>query len=433
MKIALKNGYLVTPTAETFKVEQRDLYIMDGILHFEKPFDTADREIDLNRKIVMPGLVNAHHHIYSALSKGIAVEGPLKDFNGTLEKLWWKLDRVLEKQDVIDSTVVTMRESIQAGVSTVFDHHISVPFTDGSLTAMGDVFKKYGVNGVLCYEISDRNGKEVFEASLKENIDFYNQHKNDPYLKGTIGIHASFTVGEESMAQIKKVIGDAPIHIHTAEDAADVVATKEICGLPVVERLEKHGLLNDNSLIVHGNVLTDNEIKILKSKNIFMVHNPESNMNNTLKIRNISDTLDKGLTLTVGTDGMTSNMLKSYKSSFLLNRFLHQDPDTGWGEMHQVFLNAFKLKTAYGFPLGVEDGKEADLVVVDYQPATPFNDGTFLGHFVFGLTESRPQYLIKKDRILLDDFKVTIEEDYDYHKKVAENTAKLFERFENLK
>jgi cytosine/adenosine deaminase-related metal-dependent hydrolase len=432
MNISLKNGFLVTPENNGFKVEKKDVYIYDGIVSFEKKNVKFDRDLDLNEAVIMPGLVNAHHHIYSTLSKGIPVVGPLEDFQGTLEKLWWKLDRVLEKDDVIASTVITLEDSIKQGVSTIFDHHISVPFIKGSLNEMKKVFGQYCLNAVLAFEISNRNGKEIFNESLEENIEFYKKHLTSKYIKGTIGMHASFTIDEDSMQVIKDTIGDAPIHIHVAEAGSDVEETIKISGLPVIERLEKYNLLNKNSLIVHGNVLTENELDILSKKELFVIHNPDSNMNNTLKIKNISETLAKGITLTVGTDGMTSNMLKSYKNAFLLNRYINQNPDTGWGEANEVLLNAFKLKEAYGFSLGVEEGEEADLIIFDYIPATAFNNDTFLGHFLFGLTESRVRYFFKRENIQLDDYKLTKTTNRDFFNNTRKNSNKLFERFKNL-
>jgi len=196
--------------------------------------------------------------------------------------------------------------------------------------------------------------------------------------------------------------------------------------------LEKYNLLNKNSLIVHGNILTEKELDILASKDLFVIHNPDSNMNNTLQIKNISETLAKNITLTIGTDGMTSNMLKSYKNAFLLNRYINQNPDTGWGEANQVLVNAFKMKTQYGFDLGLNEGEEADLIVFDYIPATAFNDNTFLGHFLFGLTESRVKHFFKGDKTLLDNYELVKSTDKDFFKKTRKASDELFERFKNL-
>lgn len=431
MDILLKNGYVVTPVENGFKVEKKDIYVKGGKIT-NKVIKTPHKILDLQGRVVLPGLINAHHHFYSMLSKGIPAKGPFVNFTGTLEKLWWKLDRVLNKDDVVVSTVLNLRECIKAGVTTVFDHHISVPYIKNSLTSMGDVFEKYNINGVLCFETSDRNGKEIFEQSLDENINFYEKSKKSKLLKGTIGMHASFTLSEESMKIIKDKAKDAPIHIHTAEDGADVETTQKISKLRVIERLEKYNLLNKNSLIVHGNVLNEKELDILSKKDIFVVHNPDSNMNNALKIKNISETLAKNIKLTVGTDGMTSNMLKSYKNAFVLNKYIAQNPDIGFSEMNSVLLNAFKMKTAYGFDLGLNENDTADLIVTDYQPYTVFNSDNFLGHFIFGITEARVQYVLKGDNFLMDNFNLTIDEEADFCEKQIEKSNKLFERFTKI-
>ncbi len=433
MNFKIKNARLLIPSGESFVVKEKDFYVIDSKIKYDidESKKKIDKTIDVKGAVVMPGLVNAHHHIYSTLSKGLAVEGPLKDFNGTLEKLWWKLDRVLEKEDVISSTKITVEDCIKQGVSTVFDHHISVPFIKGSLDEMRKVFEDYGLNSVLAFEISDRNGYEIFKESLDENYDYYLKNKNNPLSKGTIGIHASFTVSDKSLKEIKDTVKDAPIHMHVAEAKEDVNATIEMSGLSVVERLEKFKLLNDLSLIVHGNILSDKEISILENKNLFVIHNPDSNMNNALKIRNISKTLDHDITLTIGTDGMTSNMLKSFKNAFLLNRYINQDPDTGWGEALKFLVNSYKIKDAYGFDMGLNENDKADFIVFDYIPYTTFDNNTFLGHFLFGLTESRVKYFIKEDKLLLDDFKLTKKEDNNFYTKTLKESKELFKRFEN--
>ncbi|HET7763137.1 MAG TPA: amidohydrolase family protein, partial [Phycicoccus sp.] len=109
-------------------------------------------------RVVLPGLVNAHTHAYSAYARGMAVHSPTRDFEEILANLWWALDRLLEPEDVRLNALTTFMESVRCGVTTVVDHHSSPHAITGSLATMADAARLVGVRACLCYETSDRDG-----------------------------------------------------------------------------------------------------------------------------------------------------------------------------------------------------------------------------------------------------------------------------------
>jgi len=433
MNIEIRNGYLITPQEDTITVEKRDLFIENGIVKFSKTFSVADKIIEANNRVVFPGLVNAHHHFYSCLSKGIPAEVPFRDFTGTLQKLWWKLDRALNETDVKLSTVLSLHDCIRNGVTTVFDHHISASFIENSLDTMKNVFADYDLNGVLSFEISNRNGEEIFRKSLEENIRFCQENEKNENCKGMIGMHASFTLDNENLRQIAEETGNFPIHLHVAEGEIDEISCLEKYGKTIVERLLEFGLLRRNSLLIHGSNLSDKEVELLKNKQIYLVQAIDSNLNNALKVADISRLINENIKTTVGTDGMHSNTMKAWKNSFLFTKYQNQNPDIGFPEMQALFLNSYRLKKDFGFPLGILENDPADLAIFDYQPATPFDTNTFLGHFIYGITETPARWVLKKDKILLDDFQLKTNEKYEeLIDKRVEISQKLFARFEKM-
>lgn len=432
MNYLIKGGYVIYPEEGVFEVKKQDLYVIDGKVKYTAGPDKVDREIDCEGKIIMPGLVNAHHHIYSTLSKGIPCKVPFGDFLGNLENLWWTLDRALDKESVKLSTVLTMEDCIKQGVTTVFDHHISASYISGSLELMSEVFESYGVQGVLTFEMSDRNGKAVFEESLKENLEFARKHKGSS-VQGMLGMHASFTLSEESMDKIAESSGDLPIHIHVSEDILDMRETMDKYNLFIIERLKKHGLLRKNSLLVHCSNLTKTDWKKLHDEDVWIVQAVDSNQNNGLNVANIHDLTVREIKVTVGTDGMSSNIMKSYKNSYIFCKYMNGSADVGYSEMSGLLENSYALKQAYGYDLGVLEDNAADLAIFDYIPATKFDSDSFLGHFIFGITESRAQYVIKGDNILLDNYQVTLDPYADLKECCGEISKRLFERFIELK
>jgi cytosine/adenosine deaminase-related metal-dependent hydrolase len=429
MNVEIKGAYVVQPVQGQFKVAKKDVFVQNGKIHFSKPFEQADRTIAAENKVIMPAFVNAHHHIYSCLSKGIPAEVPFRDFIGTLSQLWWKLDRSLQMDDMILSTALTMEDCLKNGVTTVFDHHIALGDIENSLSEMADVFEHYGISGTLAFELSDRNGKEILQKTLAETVRFLEEGKNRD-VKGMVGLHASFTLEEESLQEISQKTGNAPIHVHVAEGELDETECQRKYGKTIIERLLQHNLLRKNSLLVHGSNISEKEMDLLKNHDIFMAQAVDSNMNNALHVANVHQLSQKQIPVTIGTDGMTSNILKSMKNSYLMVKYLNQNPDIGFPEMQEFLFHNYKLKERFGFPVGLDENEIADFVILDYEPATPFTENTFLGHFIFGITEARVQYVIKKDAVLLDNFQVNVEDKYaDLKKRSWEISQELFIRF----
>lgn len=431
MNLEIIGAWVITPTDDTIQVEKKHLYVQDGKIHFSKPFEQTDRVIDATNKIIFPGFTNAHHHIYSTLSKGVPCEVPFNDFMGNLKNLWWTLDHSLNKEDMILSTAIALKDAISHGVTTVFDHHIS-GYTENALSDMAEVFDAYGISGTIAFEISDRNGEEFFKRSLAENIRFAKAQKGQS-VQGMIGLHASFTLSDESLRKIAEASENFPIHVHVAEDEIDGIQCQEKYGKGLIERFDDFGLVRDNSLFIHCSNLTEKDLAILKERNIFIAQAVDSNMNNGLNVGNISKFITEGINTTVGTDGMHPSTMKALKNSNIFTKYLNKNCDLGYPEMNALFLNNFKLKKAFSLPLGINEGEPADFAIFDYEPATPFNTEQFLGHFIFGITESRCQYVVKKDEILLDDYHVTKDLYKDFFDRSWEISKAMFKRFEKNK
>src|SRR4030042_1341030 len=249
MKVKINGGYLVLPENSNFIVRQQDIFIIDGKVHY-KWDGKIDRTISIDGKVIMPAFTNAHHHIYSTLSKGIPAQLPFKDFEHALKNLWWTLDKTLAKEHVQLSTLLTARDSLLNGVTTIFDHHISCGFIEHSLSEMAQLLSDHGISGSVSFEISDRNGEEIFERSLKENLRFEEEAK-DKDIKGMIGLHAAFTLSDKSLKKISSRIGDKPVHIHIAEGTIDEEQSNKLYNMTVIERLNSFELLNKNSFLVH--------------------------------------------------------------------------------------------------------------------------------------------------------------------------------------
>jgi len=427
MNYEIQNGYVISPKNGQIIVEQKNIYISNGKITFQKKNQTAGRIIDATNKIILPALTNAHHHIYSTLAKGVPCDVPFHNFLGNLKKLWWTLDHSLNKNDMILSTAIAMKNAIENGVTTIFDHHIS-GYTQNALSDIAKVFDNYGISGTVAFEISDRNGENFFEESLMENIRFAKLQK-EKKIQGMIGLHASFTLGDKSLQKIADTTENFPVHVHIAEDEFDAIQCQKKYGKSLIERFDDFGLLRKNSLLIHCSNLTENDLNTLQNRDVFIVQTVDSNMNNGLNIGNISQFISSKIKTTVGTDGMHSSTMKALKNSMIFTKYLNKNCDIGYSEMEALFLNNYKLKNAFGLQTGIFEGEVADIAIFDYEPATPFNTEQFLGHLIFGVSESRCQYVIKNNEILLDNYQITKNIYKDYFANATEISKKMFARF----
>ena len=356
----------------------------------------AEAMVDVGGRVIMAGLINAHTHAYSAYARGMAVHQPTGDFTEILENLWWRLDRLLTLEDVELNAGTTFIESIRNGVTTVFDHHSSPNAVSGSLQTMADVAGRIGIRTSLCYETSDRDGAVVFAAAIEENASFMkkvNTGEQD-MVKGLFGLHAGFTLSEESLdaacAAKEGITGG--FHVHVAEGANDEPDSQARYGKRIVQRFDDHGILGPETIAAHCIHADPDELALLKATDTTVVHNPHSNMGNAVGVAPVVDMLARGLRVGLGTDAYTADLLASAQVAKILQSDHLGDPTIGFGQALQLaFVNNPKICAKFfRKDLGVlKAGAYADLIAVDYRPFTPLSAESAGGHILFGMSGSQ--------------------------------------------
>ena len=352
---------------------------------------------DVKGKVIMPGLTNAHTHIYSAMARGMFLSNAKvsHNFNEVLENLWWKLDRALSLEDVRYSAYHTYMEGIRFGVTTVFDHHASfgAGAVLGSLNEILGPARELGVRTSLCFEVSDRNGPERSRESIEENIRCIRavQAERNPLLGAMFGLHASFTVSGDTMARVAGVGHglDVGFHVHTAEGPADAAHCRTAYGKSIVRRFYDHGLLGEKSIAVHCIHIDEEEIALLSETGTAVVHNPESNMGNAVGCSRVPKMLNAGVLVGLGTDAYTQDMFESLKVANIIHKHVAGEPSATGGEIQDLLLRNNRTIAGRHFatPIGqLAPGCAADLMVVDYIPNTPLDSVNYTGHITFGFS-----------------------------------------------
>ncbi|MEG1432440.1 putative aminohydrolase SsnA [Eubacterium sp.] len=414
--ILIGNGRMITRAEATpfledgcVAVDGKTIAAVGTTAEMKKAYPDA-QFIDARGGVIMPGLINAHNHIYSTFARGLSIDGHNpKNFMDILDGLWWTLDRNLNNDANKYSAYATYIDCIKQGVTTIFDHHASYGQTEGSLFAIADVAKELGLRTSLCYEVSDRDGEEKMKAAVKENVDFIKAAQSDTsgMVHGMFGLHAAFTLSDETLdyCNAEKPEG-AGYHVHVAEGLDDVYDSLKKYNKRVVNRLFDKNILGPNTLAIHCIHINGEEMEILKATDTMVVHNPESNMGNAVGCPPVLELMRRGLTLGLGTDGYTNDMIESYKVANILHKHYNCDPNVAWGEIPTMLFgnNAIIAERAFGKKLGVlEAGAAADVIVTDYIPTTPMNADNANSHILFGMCGRSTVTTMCNGKVLMQD------------------------------
>lgn len=362
----------------------------------------GDRIFDCQGKFVTKSFGCGHHHIYSTLARGMPAPRKIPtSFPEILEYVWWNIDKRLDLEMIEASALASAIYCAKSGVTFVIDHHASPFAIDGSLETIARAFDRVGISHMLCYEMSDRDGDKISERGLAETDAFLASGR-----AGHVGLHASFTVGDQLLHDAIALAGkhQTGLHIHVAEDFSDQQHCQTNFGKRVVERLHDAGALNLNlkkSILAHCIHLSDNERELLQKSGVWIVQNVESNQNNNVGLGHYGDLKSQ---MMLGTDGMHCDMLRSAKAAFLTGQATE---GIGFDTIYDRFRNVHR----YIETTGTTGDGDNNLVVLDYDPPTDLTQNNFLGHFVFGIDTRHVESVIAQGKLLVEDRRIlTVDE-----------------------
>ncbi len=437
MKILIKNATIITLDNSNILLENSNIEIEGKYIKSVNKNDYKDEEFDRvldgKHKIIMPGYINAHTHFYSSFAKGIGGIAASDNFVEVLENMWWRLDKKLILEDCHYSALTAIMDGVKKGVTTFIDHHSSPYAVTNSLPEIAKAVERMGVKASLCYEVSDRDGASIKDAGILENFSFIEENKN-PDITGLIGLHASFTLSDETLKEItSKNTKGYGYHIHVSEDRADEKDAQEKYNTSVVERLAKFGIVNDKSILAHCVNISENDRKIIKDNQGIIVHNPESNLNNAVGISDVFKQINDGILVGLGTDAMTNNMGNEMRIALWLQHIKQNNPSCAFMEIASTLLEnnaeiANRLWETDKFGK-IKEGNFADIIMLDYDPITPLTKDNVFGHIVFGIAEANVSTTISNGKILWhnNQFEDFIDQ-HQINKHSRDLAKKLWER-----
>lgn len=424
----IQNGYIITMNPNKDVYAKADILIEDDhikeIGHVDRSQISPDADIlDAAGKIVMPGLVNTHVHLSQQLARGLADDVDLLTW---LRERIWPYESEMTLEDSYISSLACCTELIRSGVTCFAE--AGGQEVDG----MGRAVTEAGLRGILCRSTMDqgeglpKKWQESTDTSLDKQIALYNKWHNqaEGRIRYWFGIRTMFNASDELMVRTKELADKyhVGIHMHVAEVEEEIRFAKASRGASTVEHLANLGILDRNLLAVHTVWLTDREIDFFKLYDVKVSHNPGAAMKVVLGFARIPEMLQKGIPVSIGTDGAPSNNRMDMMDEMYLTSLIHKgrtlDPKVVPAEqvIEMATMNGAK-SLLWDDEIGsLEVNKKADLIILDPHAigSIPLHDP--VANVVYGMHASNVTYSMCNGKWLMKEKQLmTIDEEKVLH------------------
>lgn len=429
MKKALINIRLYdyqTYKEDAYVIFDKEIIEVGEMNHFH---NDGYKIIDGKGKLLLPNFVCAHAHIYSIFARGLSLPFSPTNFQEILDQMWWKLDSQIDNEITYFSGIAAGTEFIKNGVTTIIDHHASGKDILSSLSSLKkSLVDTLNLRAILCFETSDRY---KIDDCIKENVSFVKRFHNE-HIAGLFGLHASMSLSENSLKLIKRKQKNIPLHVHAGESIMDEEDSINKYGLRIIDRFNKYGLIKEDSLIVHGVYLDEQELDIIKNLKAYMVVNTTSNMNNAVGLPNVKAFINKGIPVLVGNDGLSTSMANEYNNVFYSSHLKNESAITlDLNDILNMIHNAYDyVSKRLNIKIGkLEKGYVSDFMLVPYTPFTKMDNFNAFGHVFYGLYPSfKPSDVFVDGKLLLKNYELVSKKGKEELNKARVISNKLWER-----
>ncbi len=442
--ILIKNGTIVTINNQKQVHHPGYVFIRNNIIEAvgegEAPHDfhKADKIIDATYMAVMPGMVNAHTHLFQTFIRGLADDKPLLDW---LKTAIWPVAQAMNEEEAYMAAMVGFIENLRGGVTSVVDHqyiHADPQNDDGVCRAADET----GVRFLLARGWADMNYHPTL-METPERIIAETQRLRDKWqINGNGLTRVEFAplipwgCSDETMLQTYQLTRNwgAGMHIHVAETQAEIDMNLETRGNRHIEWLAELGVLGPHMQLVHSVWLQDHEIELIAEHNAIVVHCPVSNMYLASGVARIPEMLKKGITVALATDGPGSNnnqdMLEVLKTTALLhkvntlNAMVLLPEDILWMACRGG-AEAFGLPDEIG---SLEPGKKADIVLVDLNTPMAMPVHRVPSALIYNASNRDVDTVIVDGRILMQHKEILFLDEKELLNSARKVCATLFEK-----
>ena len=380
--LLIQPAWLISEPSEEPK-QNWGVRVCDGKIHSVAPNEDLETEFSedeillAKEKVLMPGFVNGHIHMYGVLAHGIPLESAPSDFWSFLEKFWWPL-----VEDKIDHKMISVAtdwlcsEMLATGTTTfcdILEAPLSLP---DSLLVEKEIIENRGLRALLSFEANERSGPKVAQQGIEENIRLIETNIENGLVAGFMSVHTTFTCSDDFLRQSFELaeVNDVLFHAHCNEGTYEGEWCEKTYGHRTFEHYEKLGINSPRFLASQCVHLSEKEIELISSSGTRCVHMPLSNCEVGGGIAPIPEMLKKDVSVSLGSDGYINDMFAVMRGAFLIHKARLQDPRTMRADQ------VFGMATLQGAKvLGLDNvgalrpGFVADLQLVDGNFPTPLS------------------------------------------------------------
>jgi len=406
MNILIKNASILTLTDNDKILHNANIAIEGQYIKYvgEVPEDfKADRVIDANNKLVMPGLINSHTHIAMSLFRNYADDLPLWPW--LTEKIW-PLEEKLTAEDVYWGSMLSVVEMIKSGITCFADMYFFMDETAKSVV-------ESGMRASLSRGLS---GDGDTTKKFKEVREFYdNWHrKADGRINVLVGPHAPYTCPPDFLKKTIELAKDLKtgIHIHLSETKKEIEDSYKNYGKSPIKHVYDLGLFEVPTLAAHCVHVSDEDIDILKENNVNVANNPGSNLKLGSGFAPIEKMIRKGVNVALGTDGSSSNnnlnMFEEINLAAIVNKAVNLDTTV------IPAITAIKMATINGArAVGLENeigtieaGKKADIIFIDLNKPHFYPKYNLLSSLTYSAQASDVETVIIDGKIVMENYEI---------------------------
>ncbi|MDU5080333.1 amidohydrolase [uncultured Tissierella sp.] len=402
MSILIKNIKLVPMDGKSELIESTNIYIVDNkIMHIGEIREDlhVEKIIDGNNKIAMPGLINAHTHIGMSLLRNFADDLPLHDW---LTKKIWPTEAKLNADDIYWGSLLSMIEMIQGGTTAFCDMYF---FMD----EVGKGLEESGMRGVLTRGLIEDDQAQIKLNETRELFKNWNSRGNGR-IKVMVAPHAPYTCSPDFLKESFKLAKElnTGIHIHLSETKKEVDDSFKLYGKSPIKHVYDLGIFDTHTIAAHCVHVDDNDIEIMREKNVYPVNNPGSNLKLASGFAPVDKMLNRGISVALGTDGSSSNnnlnMFEEINLAAIINKAVNLDA------VSVPAISALEMATINGAKAlnwdkeigSIELGKKADLILIDIDKPHLYPHHNIISSLAYSVQASDVDTVIVDGKIIME-------------------------------
>jgi 5-methylthioadenosine/S-adenosylhomocysteine deaminase len=412
--LVIHASWIIPATEDNLVHRNACLAIADGRIlgitssDLAEQYFNAARSLRLDGQVLIPGLINTHGHAAMALFRGIADDLPLHTW---LEQHIWPLEaRFVSEEFVYQGTQLAIAEMIRSGTTCFADMYF---FPEASARAATEA----GIRVQLAAPVIDF--PNPWSANADEGIlkttQLHDAWRNSELVSIAFGPHAPYTVSDEPLKRIAYLAEelDLPVHMHVHETAYEVEQAVTNLGQRPIKRLYDLGLLSPRLICVHATQLNQQDLELLQESGAHIAHCPESNLKLASGFCPVDTLQQRGVNVSLGTDGAASNndldMFSEMRTAALLAKAVSGDASAlpAYSALRMATINGARALGLDRMIGSLEAGKRADIIAINLNEMNTVPVNNPVSQLVYSTQASQVRHVWVNGRQLLNNGELT--------------------------